>query len=73
MLNVYEFSGKQPQKCLSQFKQVKGILKIYPKRYRFWVSKSMSFVHIELPDTQVQNYTADTRKGVSVEYITKSA
>ena len=29
--------------------------------------------YIELPDTQVQNYTADTRKGVSVEYITKSA
>ena len=29
--------------------------------------------YIELPDTQEQNYTADTRKGVSVEYITKSA
>ena len=29
--------------------------------------------YIELPNTQVQNYTADTRKGVSVEYITKSA
>ena len=29
--------------------------------------------YIELPDTQVQTYTADTRKGVSVEYITKSA
>ena len=26
-----------------------------------------------LPDTQTQNYTADTRKGVSVEYITKTA
>lgn len=29
--------------------------------------------YIELPDTITQNYTADTRKGVSVEYITKSA
>lgn len=29
--------------------------------------------YIELPDTIAQNYTADTRKGVSVEYITKSA
>ena len=29
--------------------------------------------YIELPDTRAQNYTADTRKGVSVEYITKSA
>lgn len=29
--------------------------------------------YIELPDTHTQNYTADTRKGVSVEYITKSA
>ena len=29
--------------------------------------------YIELPDMQEQNYTADTRKGVSVEYITKSA
>lgn len=29
--------------------------------------------YIKLPDTQVQNYTADTRKGVSVKYITKSA
>ena len=27
--------------------------------------------YIELPDTQVQNYTADTRKGVAVEYITE--
>lgn len=27
--------------------------------------------YIELPDTQVQNYTADTRKGVTVEYITE--
>ena len=29
--------------------------------------------YIELPDTRAQNYMADTRKGVSVEYITKSA
>lgn len=29
--------------------------------------------YIELPNTRAQNYTADTRKGVSVEYITKSA
>lgn len=29
--------------------------------------------YIELLDTIAQNYTADTRKGVSVEYITKSA
>ena len=28
--------------------------------------------YIELPDTQAQNYTADTRKGVAVKYITKS-
>ena len=29
--------------------------------------------YIELPDTRTQNYTADTRRGVSVEYVTKSA
>ena len=29
--------------------------------------------YIELPNMQIQNYTEDTHKGVSIEYITKSA